>query len=124
MLTFAELYCARNSCSPHEFQRRVFWRTLHWHAVLLAPLLMISDYFESDQELIEACARATRMKQIHEEIRDKPVHLNRGHWLHRHANLRISTRRLRRLAARYLAKSRSPAGRSGPGDEEPAARVR
>lgn len=102
MSTFTELYCARNGCAPHEFRQRIFWRTLHWHAVPLAPLFLIGNYFKSDHRLIDACARATRLHQISEEIHDRPFHRQIGAWLHRHAKLRISTRRLRQLAECYL----------------------
>ena len=114
MATFAQLYCAQTGCAPHKFRQRIFWRTLHWHAVPLAPLLLISDYFESDRDLIDACSHATHMQQIHEEIRDHPVNPHHGRWLHRYARVRISTRRLRRLAARYLAKAATPEGRAEP----------
>jgi len=109
MATFAELYCAKTGCAPQEFRQRIFWRTLHRHAVLLAPLLLVSDYFDSDRSLIDACAGATRMRQINEEIRNHPVYPRHGQWLHRHANLRISTRRLHHLAAQYLARPKSAA---------------
>ena len=105
MPTFAELYCARNGCPSRSFRRRVFWRTLHPHAVPVAPLLLIGNYFESDRSLIDACARATCMEQIHEEIQIHPSNPHHGRWLHQHARLRISTRRLLRLAACYLMKA-------------------
>jgi hypothetical protein len=98
MPTFAELYCTKTGCAPHEFSRRVFWRTLHRRAVPLAPLLLLSDYFESDRTLISACARATRMKQICEEIHDQSSDPHYRRWLRQRAKLRISTRRLRALA--------------------------
>jgi len=101
--TLAELYCARHHCPPAQFRRRIFWRTLHRHAVPFAPLLLLGDYFKSDRALIDACARTTGMRQVHEETRDQPVHPYHGLWLHRRAKLRISTQRLRRLAASCFA---------------------
>src|SRR5689334_16134084 len=67
MPTFAELYCRRHQCSPVEFGRRVFWRTLHRHAMPVAPLLLLGNYFESDRSLLEACGRATSLAQVQEE---------------------------------------------------------
>jgi len=104
MPTFAEQYCARHGCTPGEFSRRIFWQTLHRHAVPLAPLLG-RRYFESDRNLLEACARATDLQQVRDEIHIHPVHAHHGPWLHRHARLRISRRRLLALAREYLAPS-------------------
>jgi hypothetical protein len=113
MSTFADRYCAQNNCPPRDFTRRVFWQTLHRHALPFAPLFMAGDYFESDRNLIEACSRATSMEQVRDEIHGHPLHAYHGPWLHRHAKLRVSTWRLRQLAALYLGKPRRAAG---PGD--------
>ena len=102
MPTFAESYCARTGCPPEEFSRRIFWRTLHWHAWPFAPLLLLGDYFESDRSLINACGRASRMREVFDEARDFSYNPQNRSWLHRRANLRVSTRRLRDLAAHYL----------------------
>lgn len=104
MPTFAEAYCTCTGCPPDKFSQRIFWRTLHWHALPLAPFLLLGDYFESDRGLIAACGRASRMHEVFDEVRDFPYHPQNSSWLHRHANLRVSTRRLRDLAAHYLAK--------------------
>ncbi|MDI1251185.1 MAG: hypothetical protein PSV13_20145 [Lacunisphaera sp.] len=103
MPTFAEAYCNRTGCPPENFSRSVFWRTLHWHALPFAPFLLLGDYFESDRSLIAACGRASRMREVYDETRDFPYNPQNSSWLHRHANLRVSTQRLRDLAALYLA---------------------
>ena len=121
MSTFTELYCARHGCAPHEFRQRIFWRTLPWQAVPFAPLLLLGNHFKSDHRLIDACGRATHLHQIQEEIHDRPFHRQVGRWLRRHAKLRISTRRLRKLAACYLPKRNSPPGPSPAIDATPAA---
>lgn len=108
MPTFAEAYCNRTGCPPDKCSRRIFWRTLHWHALPFAPLLLLGDYFESDYNLISACGRASRMQEIRDEARDFPYHPQNSSWLHRHANLRVLTRRLRDLADTYLAKEPAP----------------
>jgi len=105
MATFAEAYCTHTGCPPDKFSQRIFWRTLHWHALPLAPFLLLGDYFESDRSLINACGRASRMHEVFDEARDFPYNPQNSSWLHRHANLRVSTRRLRDLAARYLTKT-------------------
>jgi hypothetical protein len=114
MPTFAEIYCAQTGCAPPDFNRRVFWQTLPWHAVPLAPLLLLGDHFASDQGMIDACGRATRLQQINEEIDDYHFQPQNSGWLRRFAHFRISTRRLRQLAERYLAQRKlsreSPVG--------------
>jgi hypothetical protein len=102
MSTFIERYCARHGCAPHEFRQSIFWRTLPWHAVPLAPLLLLGNHFKSDRRLIDACGRATCLHQIHEEIYDRPHRRQISGWLRRHAKLGISKRRLHQLAECYL----------------------
>lgn len=102
MPTLLELYCARHGCTPRQGHRRIFWRTLHWHALPFVPLLLLSRHFESDRGLIEDCARAIRMRQIFDAINDHAFQAQNSGWLRQHANLRVSTRRLRKLAADYL----------------------
>ena len=106
MHTFAELYCAQHHCAVRWFKARIFWRTLPWHVVPFAPLLLLSDHFEPDRQLIATCAQATRLDQVTEEIRDHPFHPRNGGWLRHHAKARISRRRLLTIARGCLA----PAG--------------
>ena len=101
--TLAERYSARHRCAPGEVEREIFWRTLHRHALPFAALLG-RRYFESDRSLIQACARATSLEQVRDEIRIHPLHTHHGRWLHRHARIRVSTLRLRRLAALCFAR--------------------
>lgn len=104
--TFAELYCAQTGCPPEKFSRRIFWRTLHWHAVPFAPLWWVGRYFEADRNLIQACGQASRSKDIREEIREFSYHPQNRSWLHRRAKFRVSTQRLSRLANSFLAENR------------------
>jgi hypothetical protein len=99
MATFAELYSRETGCPPEKAARRIFWRTLHWHAVPFAPLLLFGAYFDSDHELIRGCLRASSMRQVSDEIRSHRGPPQRGRWLHRQARMRVSTQRIRRLAA-------------------------
>jgi hypothetical protein len=98
--TFAELYCSRNNCPPRAFRRMIFWRTLPWYAWPLAPLGLLAGSFKSDRGLIDACAGATCMEEIHAEMLAQVMH----------APLRVSGEHLRRLAACYLMKE-TPAAR-------------
>lgn len=103
MRTFAELYCAEHRCASRWFPQRIFWRALPWHAVPLAPLLLLGDHFEPDRQLIATCAKATRLDQVAEEIRDYPDHPRNVGWLRKNAKVRISRRRLFDIARHCLA---------------------
>src|SRR5262245_48935803 len=100
--TLSEAFCDRHGCTAADFRRRFFWRTLHRHALPLAPLLRLGGYFAVDEDLIAGCGSARSMRDLQEEIQAHRHHpLNRG-WLRRQLALRISTHRLRRLARSYL----------------------
>src|SRR5262245_32810258 len=92
--TWEASYCARHGCTARQFRRRLFWESLHRHALPLAPVLLLGPHFTADLELIDGCARAASMRQVREEIEDHHYHpLNRG-WLREALALRISTHRL------------------------------
>ena len=106
--TWQEVYCARYDRTPAQFRGGVFWRTLHRHALPVAPLLLLTGHFDADRQLIANCARARSMRQIREEIEDHRYHpVNRG-WLRRQLALRVSTQRLREMAREYLPGSNLP----------------
>jgi hypothetical protein len=100
--TFAELYCAEHRCASRRFHRQIFWRSLPWHAVLLAPFFLLSKHFEADWQLIARCATATRLEEVTEEIRDFPYDPSNEGWLRKHAKVRISRRKLFDLARSCL----------------------
>ena len=99
--TFEEVFVERHGCTLVQFRRRVFWRTLHWHALFLAPLFLLSRHFRADFDLIATCGRVRSMDFLREEIeayRDDPR--NSG-WLRRRAKIRISARKLLKFANDY-----------------------
>lgn len=99
--TFQDRYCAAHHCTPPEFCRRVFWRSLHRHALPLA--LVHPDFFVADRELIELAGRVRTMHELHGEIRDYLVDRRVHTWWRGRAHVRVSTRRLRALARPYLS---------------------
>lgn len=103
MITFEESYCARHRCTPAQFRRRVFWLTLHRHALLFAPLALLGGHFEIDHELIAACGRARTLRELQEELKDHRNQPENARWLRRWLRLRVSTQRLRRLARQHLS---------------------
>lgn len=118
MPTFQQAFCAAHRCSIAEFTARVFWRTLPPHAWLIARLLggSQSRFFAADRAFIASAGGASNLAQIREEIRDFCLNSENRRWWRRRAHVRISCRRLKALARRYLADSAAiaPAGPVAP----------
>lgn len=106
--TLEAAYCDRHRCTPAQFRRRVFWSTLHRHALPFAPLFLLGGHFAADHDLIAACARAQNMRSIHEELGDHRYHPQNAGWLRQRLALRVSAHRLRQLAREYFPASRLP----------------
>ena len=104
MPTLAESFCDDRKCAPELFTEKVFTECLHRRAVPLVALLKIfrREYFLIDWELVEASAPATHLDQVRREVREYLMDSRNQGWWRRRANLRLSTGRLIRLAARYL----------------------
>jgi hypothetical protein len=100
--TLEEVFAARHGCTFGQFQQRVFWRTLHWHALILAPLFLVGRYFDFDFALIAACGHVRSMNSLREEIEAYRNDPRNAGWLRHRARIRISTRKLLRLARAYL----------------------
>lgn len=103
--TFQEKYCAARGCRSEEFIPQLLWRSLHRHALLVAPVVvtMRQDLFAVDRELIALVGRVRTMRELDEELRDFRYDPRNRHWWRTRVRLRISTRRLRRIAGGYLA---------------------
>jgi hypothetical protein len=101
--TLQELFIARHGCTPRQFRRRVFWRSLHWQALFLAPLLLPARHFSADFELIGACGSARSLDAIREEIQAFRHDPRNAGWLRRRARIRVSARKLLQMARRYQA---------------------
>ena len=105
MATFEQAYCQRHGCSPAQFTEQVFWRCLPPLARLALPSLIAMFnpiYFSPDHELIQAAGRADNMSQIDHQIMEFQDDSRNDDWWRRRARVRISTRRLRRLAHQYF----------------------
>jgi hypothetical protein len=110
LTTFEQIYSEANKCAPAEFSRRVFWECLHRRALPLAPFLLVLNrrYFEPDRQLIADVRRAERMEQVWEAVREYFADPRHTGWLRRKAEVRLSGRRLIRLARMYLPVTGSP----------------
>ncbi len=97
--------CAARRWRAEEFGRRLFWHCLHRRAVLLVPVVRLCDaeYFAPDRELLARAAGVRSWPELREEIHDFTTDPRNGRWLRQHGRLRVSTRRLQRLAREFLA---------------------
>lgn len=97
-------YCEKNGCSEASFYRKVFWECLHRRALVVAPFFggWKSNYFAADRALIAEIARAERMSQVAEDIGAFALEPDNTRWLRKTARIRVSGRRVQRLAKRYL----------------------
>ena len=102
--TFRECYCEKYRCKVENFERKVFWRCLYWHAWLLAPLLMFftEDYFNADRELVLDVGACTNRQQVKEVIDRYFTHPANARWVRLGGRVRLSSHAVRRLARELL----------------------
>lgn len=99
-MTLAEAYALTTGVPEVRFARRLFWRCLHRRALPWVPLLATvrPGYFQVEAQLLAQVGRARNLAAVDEEIRIFH-HQDVSHrWLRRQLKLRLSTRRLRRIA--------------------------
>lgn len=101
-----------DQCAGQNFHRAVFRTTLYRHAVLFAPLLHWTGYFAVDHQLIAACGGARSMTEIQECILDYVHHPRNVGFLRRVIRIRVSARRVRRVARRFFGANDDEARRS------------
>ena len=102
--TFAELYCEQRGLRPEDYDAAVLRETLYPHARLLAPFfrLIWSRHFSADIEFVRSVAMLRRYREFFNETEEYAHHPeNRGFW-RMTANIRISSRRMRRLVRATL----------------------
>ena len=100
--TFLDAYCRLHGCEEGAFLRRIFWQAMYPHARLVALLCgRRAEYFEADRALITYCGRLTSLRQIDQELMEFASLRNRG-FFRRQCRIRVSGRRLKRLAARCV----------------------
>lgn len=104
-MTFKTAYCTAHACPPEHFDRQVFRAVLHRRGLPAAVLVRLVNpgFFQADFELIRAAGEATDSRQLEECLQDYRFDSRNLHWARRRVFLRVSTRRLRRLAHRTWA---------------------
>lgn len=108
--TLAERVSDGRGTTAADFSRAWFWACLHRRGLPLVPLcaLLGTDFFAPDRELIGRVARVRTLRELEEEIRDFRVDARNQTWWRKTARVRVSTRRLRRLASPLLAGTARP----------------
>lgn len=97
--TFADLYCEQRCLTREQFVADVFRRTLYAHARLLAPILRVlrPQHFAADYEFINGVGLLRRFRDYALEAEEFAHHPDNRGILRVTLNLRISSRRMRRL---------------------------
>jgi len=101
--TFAAKFCAHYHITMEHYEDTVLERTLYPVARHLQTFLAVrANYFAPDRDFVRGVGRSTRMRDFEQEVQDY-VHdpANRG-FLRKTLGLRISTRRMRRIAHELL----------------------
>ena len=109
-MTFREKYCSEYGCAEREFAARVFRRCLHRRMVPFASLvaLLRPEYFAPDWELVRRAGAVGSLAELSEEVFDfRNDARNQRGWRAR-PRMRLSTRRLQRLAQRLLGDDSRP----------------
>lgn len=101
MDTFAARYCARHGLPAEKFDRAVFLRSLYPHARLIHRLISLvdPDFFEADYHLIDTMGRTVRLREFGSACAVYRHYLVHASLARRLFRLRISVRRLHRVAA-------------------------
>lgn len=97
--TLAESFCDRHGVPTEQFEQAVLTRCLYPQARMLRNILVLlnSDYFEPDLELIHAAGQLTRPNGFAAEVAEYNYHPANSGRLRREWKLRLSVTRLREL---------------------------
>ena len=97
---FASLYCKKNSLQTDRFATAVFWQALYPHARFLwLPLsLLNSDFFADDWDFIRQAGLVESMAEYIEVENCFRRAVNYNSALRGALRLRVSSRRIRRIA--------------------------
>ena len=100
MQTLKEAFCLKFSCPPEEFERKVFRAVIYPHAW---PLTLFNGHraqrFAIDRAIINYCGSLRSPKEIDAEVREYAQLGENRRFARRRLRIRISGRRLKRLAS-------------------------
>jgi hypothetical protein len=106
--TFAARFCAHQGIPFDQFQEVLLQRTLHRSALQVRTLLNLKrNFFAPDREFIESVGRASNMRELEAVINDFSDSRTNDGLLRGTLKMRVSARKLRRIARQYLQHRRS-----------------
>lgn len=106
-MTFEEAFVLTHHCDVRSFRRRVFWSCIPGPAVPAMAMLhfIYPGYCRADFNLITGVAEAQSVDEIRRELRYYFAEPANRRWSRRVAKVRLSARRMIRLARNYLPES-------------------
>ncbi len=118
--SFAELYCQRNNLEPERYEKVLLAQSLYPHARWFYHVvkLMRPDHFAADLDLVRNVGTLHRFRDFTHDVQQFLHHPANCGVLRRTFNVRISTKRLRRLVRSTL---RPGSGESKPEQDQTAA---
>jgi hypothetical protein len=105
-------FCKHFGCAPEQFTRRAFRHCVYWHARLLAPVigLLRPSFFGPDLDFIARVGQTGSWAEFTGELHDFNYTNRHGRAGPRGSlRLRVSGRRVRRLAAELFPPHAAPA---------------
>lgn len=107
--TLRTKYCAHHAIPADDFVERVFWATIPSRKRPFARLvnLVYPKYFELDRRAIWNCGRAESLAALETELSGFFSDAYKWGYLRRKARLRVSAKKLRRLAAKHLPETKA-----------------
>ncbi|MFH1497481.1 MAG: hypothetical protein ABII82_06610 [Verrucomicrobiota bacterium] len=101
---FQARYCREHDLPPELYEKVVLRQSLYPHARWLAPLIRLlnPDHFAADLDFVRNVATLTRLRDYNVEVQEFVHHPANDGPLRRTFNLRVSTKRLRRLVKATL----------------------
>ena len=109
--SFQDLFCERFRCPPSDFERRVFAKTLYWHAKPLALLLKVffPNFFTEDLKFLRHLGQSMDLTDSRVDVQNYHD-ANRGHpgLLRTELRIRVSGGKAYRLACELFWEKREP----------------
>jgi hypothetical protein len=103
MESLKQAFCRTHACSLENFERKAFLAALYPHARVLTWFGGAqAECFVADRALIGYCGRLCSIQEIDSELREYATHPENRRFVRRVLRLRVSGRRLKRLAAACL----------------------
>ncbi len=104
MESLQKAFCRKFSCPPEEFERKAFAAVVYPHVRIFLLLGGYrSDYFGPDRAVVSYCGRLCSRVELDRELGEFAQMPENRKFLRSVLRLRVSGRRIKRLAARCWA---------------------